>query len=145
MYNLVTLTTSPDVLYRLVGGMEGRLRDRWGLGSIWQYGHINDFGCLSWSEKSYTETYTGANLKYILFWGPINNLLIYKTNTRCPCGGIGRRGRLKICCPQGRGSSSLPGGTNHLLNDQIPMLRQKAASPEPPQPSSTWQVVFKLS
>jgi len=24
------------------------------------------------------------------------------------------------------------------------MLRQKAASPEPPQPSSTWQVVFKL-
>ena len=30
---------------------------------------------------------------------------------RSPCGGIGRRGRLKICCPRGRGSSSLPGGT----------------------------------
>lgn len=28
-----------------------------------------------------------------------------------PCGGIGRRGRLKIYCPQGRGSSTLPGGT----------------------------------
>ena len=29
----------------------------------------------------------------------------------CPCGGIGRRGRLKICYSQGCGSSSLPGGT----------------------------------
>jgi hypothetical protein len=28
-----------------------------------------------------------------------------------PCGGIGRRGRLKICYSQGCGSSSLPGGT----------------------------------
>src|SRR5262249_23269392 len=25
-----------------------------------------------------------------------------------PRGGIGRHGRLKICCPQGRGSSTLP-------------------------------------
>lgn len=30
---------------------------------------------------------------------------------RRPCGGIGRRGRLKICFSQGSGSSSLPGGT----------------------------------
>lgn len=28
-----------------------------------------------------------------------------------PCGGIGRRGRLKICCPQGRACSSQARGT----------------------------------
>jgi hypothetical protein len=32
---------------------------------------------------------------------------------RGPCGGIGRRGRLKICFPKGSGSSTLPGGTKH--------------------------------
>ncbi len=31
---------------------------------------------------------------------------------RCPCGGIGRRDRLKICCPQGRAGSSPARGTN---------------------------------
>src|SRR3954463_6290395 len=29
-----------------------------------------------------------------------------------PCGGIGRRGRLKICCRKRRASSTLAGGTN---------------------------------
>ena len=33
---------------------------------------------------------------------------------RCPCGGIGRRGRLKICCPQGRAGSSPARGTNKI-------------------------------
>lgn len=41
--------------------------------------------------------------------GPDRRLM--KQVARGPCGGIGRRGRLKICCPYGRGSSSLPGGT----------------------------------
>jgi hypothetical protein len=31
-----------------------------------------------------------------------------------PCGGIGRRGRLKICCRKRRASSSLAGGTNEF-------------------------------
>lgn len=36
-----------------------------------------------------------------------------------PCGGTGRRGRLKIYCPYGRGSSSLPGGTKKLLRNKM--------------------------
>src|SRR3546814_1001621 len=36
------------------------------------------------------------------------------------CGGIGRRGRLKICYPQGCGSSSLPGGTSQRPVDPCP-------------------------
>ena len=31
-----------------------------------------------------------------------------------PCGGTGRRGKLKICCPQGRAGSSPARGTNEI-------------------------------
>ena len=37
--------------------------------------------------------------------------MIRPLSSGSPCGGIGRRGRLKICCSQGRASSSLAGGT----------------------------------
>ena len=36
----------------------------------------------------------------------------------------GRRGRLKICCPLGRGSSSLPGGTNQNSSKDKKMARR---------------------
>lgn len=35
---------------------------------------------------------------------------------RCPCGGIGRRDRFKICCPQGRACSSQARGTKRNKN-----------------------------
>ena len=35
------------------------------------------------------------------------------TKTGCLCGGIGRRDRLKICCPQGRVGSSPTRGTKY--------------------------------
>lgn len=36
-----------------------------------------------------------------------------------PCGGIGRRAGLKIQCPQGRGSSILPGATIYRTNGSV--------------------------
>ena len=39
-----------------------------------------------------------------------------------PCGGIGRRAGLKIQCPQGRGSSILPGATNFLASSDLNFL-----------------------
>jgi hypothetical protein len=48
--------------------------------------------------------------------------------------------RPEVCQPKNWGIECL-----RLASMQIPMLRQKAASLEPPQYSSTRQVVFKLS
>ena len=38
--------------------------------------------------------------------------MIRALSSGSPCGGIGRRGKLKICCRQRRASSTLAGGTN---------------------------------
>ena len=43
----------------------------------------------------------------------------------CLCGGIGRRDRLKICCPSGCGSSSLPKGTRVLIKKMEYKVRIK--------------------
>src|SRR5690348_5710296 len=42
---------------------------------------------------------------------PRGSSLIVILKVPVPLWRNGRRGRLKICCPQGCGSSSLPGGT----------------------------------
>ena len=46
----------------------------------------------------------------------IANPLVLELDTYGPCGGIGRRDRLKICCPYGRPRSSRGRGTKPLFN-----------------------------
>ena len=45
-------------------------------------------------------------------------LLCYTSRTLCPCGGIGRRGRFKICCPSGLAGSSPAEGTSLIPNSE---------------------------
>ena len=51
--------------------------------------------------------------------GPVRCSMIAGLSGACPCGGIGRRGRLKICCLHGRAGSSPARGTNKFNDLEV--------------------------